>query len=160
MLHNSANTASFFSVVMAALLFSLCLVGIAAAQTNTSLGTGALVSNTTGSNNTALGLNALFTNSIGNRVPCIAILIVSTTATFALLQIRQQLPLSGVLFRLASESSHIDSHEPRLIGLFATLACKKSLEYLDIIALRYEPVQRPVSDQEPQGPSVRRLNQR
>ena len=46
---HSTNTASFFSVLMAALIFSLSLAGVAAAQSNTSLGTGALQSNTTGS---------------------------------------------------------------------------------------------------------------
>ena len=50
---HSTNTASFFSVLMAALIFSLSLAGIAVAQNNTSLGTGALQSNTTGSANTA-----------------------------------------------------------------------------------------------------------
>ena len=35
-------------------------------QTNTSLGAGALVSNTTGSANTASGVNALISNSTGN----------------------------------------------------------------------------------------------
>ena len=57
---HSTNTASLFSVLIAALIFSLCLAGVAAAQGNTSLGTGALQSNTTGSNNTALGADALF----------------------------------------------------------------------------------------------------
>ena len=66
MLRNSTKTASVFSVVIAALLFSLSLEGIAAAQSNTSLGQGALVSNSTGSNNTAVGLNALGSNSTGN----------------------------------------------------------------------------------------------
>ena len=53
MFRHSTNTASIFSVLMAAPIFSLSLVGVAAAQTNTSLGTNALVSNTTGINNTA-----------------------------------------------------------------------------------------------------------
>jgi hypothetical protein len=66
MLRNSSKTASSF-VLMAALIFSLSLAGIAAAQSNTSLGLGALVSNTTGTNNTAVGLNALFTNSTGSN---------------------------------------------------------------------------------------------
>ena len=48
MFRHSTNTASFFSVLMVALIFSLSLAGVAAAQTNTSLGTNALVSNTTG----------------------------------------------------------------------------------------------------------------
>ena len=42
MLRHSTNTASFFSVLIAALIFSLSLAGVAAAQTNTSLGTDAL----------------------------------------------------------------------------------------------------------------------
>jgi hypothetical protein len=53
-----SNTARFFSVLIAALIFSLSLAGVAAAQGNTSLGTGALSSNTTGIANTAIGLNA------------------------------------------------------------------------------------------------------
>ena len=57
---HSTNTASFFSVLIAALIFSLSLAGVAAAQGNTSLGTGALQSNTTGSYNTAIGVDALF----------------------------------------------------------------------------------------------------
>ena len=61
MFRHSINTASFFSVLIAALIFSLSLAGVAAAQGNTSLGTGALQSNTTGSYNTAIGSNALFT---------------------------------------------------------------------------------------------------
>ena len=48
MFRHSINTASFFSVLMAALIFSLSLAGVAAAQGNTSLGTGALQHNTTG----------------------------------------------------------------------------------------------------------------
>ena len=41
MYNHSTKTASFFSVLVAALIFSLCLAGLAAAQGNTSLGTGA-----------------------------------------------------------------------------------------------------------------------
>ena len=48
MFGHSTHPASFFSVLIAALILSLSLVGVAAAQTNTSLGTNALVSNTTG----------------------------------------------------------------------------------------------------------------
>ena len=66
MFRHSTNTASFFSVLMAALIFSLSLAGVAAAQGNTSLGTGALQNNTTGSYNTAIGLNALFSNTTGS----------------------------------------------------------------------------------------------
>jgi hypothetical protein len=65
MFSHSTNTASFFSVLMAALIFSLSLAGVTAAQGNTSLGAGALQSNTTGINNTALGLNSLFSNTTG-----------------------------------------------------------------------------------------------
>src|SRR5215831_5392456 len=67
MLRYSSEAGSFFSVFIAALVFLLSVEGIAAAQSNTSLGTGALVSNSTGSNNTAVGLNALFTNSTGSN---------------------------------------------------------------------------------------------
>ena len=66
MVRHSTNTASFFSVLIAALIFSLSLAGVAAAQGNTSLGTGALQNNTTGSFNTASGVNALFSNTTGN----------------------------------------------------------------------------------------------
>ena len=52
----ATKTASFFSVLIAALIFSLSLAGVAVAQGNTSLGTGALQNNTTGSFNTAIGL--------------------------------------------------------------------------------------------------------
>ena len=66
MFSHSTNTASFVSVLIAALTFSFSLAGIAAAQTgNTSLGTGALQTNTTGSYNTAIGLQALFSNTEG-----------------------------------------------------------------------------------------------
>ena len=59
MVRHSTHTASLCSVLLAALIVSLFLVGGAAAQTeNTSLGTGALQNNTTGSQNTAIGANA------------------------------------------------------------------------------------------------------
>ena len=67
MFSHSTNTASFFSVLMAALIFSLSLAGVAAAQGNTSLGINALGTNTTGNFNTAIGLNALFSNSTGSQ---------------------------------------------------------------------------------------------
>ena len=38
MLRHSTNTASFFSVLIAALIFSLSLAGVAAAQNNTQSG--------------------------------------------------------------------------------------------------------------------------
>jgi hypothetical protein len=80
----ATKTASFFSVLMALLIFSLSLAGVAMAQDgNTRLGESALVNNTegdqntasgvatlaantTGSNNTGIGLNALFSNTTGN----------------------------------------------------------------------------------------------
>jgi hypothetical protein len=67
MFNHSTNTASFFSVLSAALLFSLSLAGVAWAQGNTSLGGGALQNNTTGNFNTAIGLNALFSNTTGTQ---------------------------------------------------------------------------------------------
>ena len=60
------NSSSFFSVLMAALIVSFSIPGGAAAQSNTSLGTGALQNNTTGSFNTATGASALFSNTTGN----------------------------------------------------------------------------------------------
>jgi Chaperone of endosialidase len=69
MFTHSNNTASFFFGLMAALILSFSLAGGAAAQSNTlntSLGTGALQNNTTGSFNTATGASALFSNTTGN----------------------------------------------------------------------------------------------
>jgi hypothetical protein len=66
MVRHSTNTALFFSVFIAALIFSLSLAGVAAAQSNTSLGTGALRDNTTGQFNTAIGVDALFSNATGD----------------------------------------------------------------------------------------------
>jgi hypothetical protein len=66
MFRHSTHTASFFSVLIAALIFSLCLVGVAGAQGNTSLGTGALQNNTTGNSNTAIGVGALGINTTGD----------------------------------------------------------------------------------------------
>ena len=60
------STARFFSVLIVALIFSLSLAGVAPAQTNTSLGTNALVSNTTGINNTASGVNANVSGNLNN----------------------------------------------------------------------------------------------
>src|SRR5262245_32610242 len=62
-----SNTASFFSVLMAAVIYWLSLAGVAWAQGNTSFGTGALQNNTTGNFNTAIGLNALFGNNTGTQ---------------------------------------------------------------------------------------------
>ena len=58
MYRHSTHMASCFSVLIAALIFSLCLAGVAAAQGNTRLGDCALQNNTTGSFNAAIGLNA------------------------------------------------------------------------------------------------------
>src|SRR5215813_8146849 len=61
-----SNTARFFCVLIAALIYSLSLAGVASAQTgNTSLGTGALVNNTI--DNTASGFEALTINTTGNE---------------------------------------------------------------------------------------------
>ena len=70
------------SLLLAGLIFSLCLAGVAAAQTNTSLGTGALVSNTTtGGANTAIGVNALASNTLGsfNTATGVQALVLNTT---------------------------------------------------------------------------------
>src|SRR5215510_3837593 len=73
MFTHSTNTASFFSVLMAALIYSLYLAGVAWAQGNTSLGINALGTNTTGSFNTAIGLNALFNNATGTENTAIGV---------------------------------------------------------------------------------------
>src|SRR5262249_54026358 len=65
MLHHYTNTASFFSVLMAMLIFSLSLARVAVAQNNTRLGTGTLLNNT-GSDNTAIGSAALYSNTTGD----------------------------------------------------------------------------------------------
>ena len=65
------STARFFSVLIVAPILSLSLAGVAAAQTNTSLGAGALQNNTTGSNNTAIGAAAAV--SAGNLTNATAI---------------------------------------------------------------------------------------
>ena len=84
MFRHSTNTVSFFSVLMAALIFSLSLAGVAAAQGNTSLGTGALQNNTTGSYNTAIGLDAIFFNTTGsyNTASGVDALLSNTTGDF------------------------------------------------------------------------------
>ena len=54
---------------VAALILALVITGTvrpAGAQTNTSLGSGALSKVTTGTDNTALGFDALFENTTGN----------------------------------------------------------------------------------------------
>ena len=66
MFSHSTTTASFFSVLIAVLILWLSLAGVVAAQTNTSLGTGALQNNTTGNINTAIGDFALFSNTTGS----------------------------------------------------------------------------------------------
>ena len=65
MFSHSTNTASFFAVLIATLIFSLFLARVAAAQGNTKLGDFALQNNTTGSYNTASGFQALFSNTEG-----------------------------------------------------------------------------------------------
>ena len=55
MFSHSTNMASFFSVLMAGLIFSLSGGGRCGAEQQHSLGTGALQNNTTGSFNTASG---------------------------------------------------------------------------------------------------------
>ena len=59
MFSHSTNTASFFFILIAALIFSLALAGIAAAQTNTSLGTGASLTTPRASPTPALGLRLM-----------------------------------------------------------------------------------------------------
>src|SRR5262249_43382492 len=77
-----SNTASFFCVLIAALISSLSLAGVASAQTgNTSPGTGALVNNTKGIDNTAIGINALQNNTSANNNTAIGAgaLVINTT---------------------------------------------------------------------------------
>jgi hypothetical protein len=81
MFSHSTNTASSFFGLIAALIFSLSLAGVAAAQDNTSFGTGALQNNTTGSFNTASGVDTLFSNSTGsfNTASGVSALVSNTT---------------------------------------------------------------------------------
>jgi hypothetical protein len=66
MFRHSTTAASLCSVLLAALIFSLALAGVAAAQNNTSLGEGALENNNNGDFNTAIGFQALVTNIDGS----------------------------------------------------------------------------------------------
>jgi hypothetical protein len=79
-----STTASSFSILIAALIFSFSLTGVAAAQGNTSLGNGALQNNTTGSFNTATGNSALFSNTTGsqNTANGVNALVLNTTGAF------------------------------------------------------------------------------
>jgi hypothetical protein len=81
---HSTNTVWFFSIFIAALMFSPPLVRVVAAQGNTSLGTGALQNNSTGTNNTAIGLNSLFSNTEGSLNTAIGVdaLISNTHGAF------------------------------------------------------------------------------
>ena len=69
MFSHSTKTASFFSILNAAVIFSLVLSGVAGAQSNTSLRAGIVVSNTTSSNNTASGVNALLATPRAAIIP-------------------------------------------------------------------------------------------
>jgi O-antigen/teichoic acid export membrane protein len=84
MFTHSTNTAWFFSVLLAVLIFSLSLAGVAWAQGNTSFGTNALQNNITGQFNTAIGNQALFSNSTGslNTANGVNALHGNTTANF------------------------------------------------------------------------------
>jgi endosialidase-like protein len=66
MVRHAPHTAALFSVLLAALMVSLSLAGGAAAQSNTSLGAGALQNNTTGGFNIAIGALALGSNTTGS----------------------------------------------------------------------------------------------
>src|SRR5262245_44084728 len=67
------NTASFFTVLIAGLIFSCSLAGADAAQTNTSLGTQTLQNNTTGQYNTATGFVPLFSGNSQFQYPDCAV---------------------------------------------------------------------------------------
>jgi hypothetical protein len=69
MFYNHTNTPSFYSVLTAALVFTLALAGVAVAQSNTTLGTGAFQSNTTGRFNTAIGGVRSFPTPQANATP-------------------------------------------------------------------------------------------
>src|SRR5262245_26640260 len=76
MFNHSTNTASFFSVLVTGLIFSLSAAGgawAAQAPGNTKLGKDALKNNTTGSFNTAIGVNALFSNTEGTENTAIGV---------------------------------------------------------------------------------------
>jgi hypothetical protein len=79
------KTASFFSILMALLIFSLSLAGVAMAQSgNTSLGAHALVNNTTGDDNTAIGVAVMNSNKTGsfNTASGVNALFSNTTGDF------------------------------------------------------------------------------
>jgi hypothetical protein len=67
MFRHSTSSAWFFSVLIAALIFSLSLAGLAAAQGNTNFGVNSLATNTTGSFNSAFGVQSLFGNTAGQN---------------------------------------------------------------------------------------------
>src|SRR5215510_4681777 len=68
MFQQSSNADSFFSVFIVALIYSLSLVRIvAAAESNTSLGAGALQNIDSGEFNTAIGHSALSSNTLGSQ---------------------------------------------------------------------------------------------
>jgi len=63
--HVSRSLAAALVLVLA--LFTIGTVRSVGAQENTSLGTGALASNTTGQADTAIGFEALFSNTTGSE---------------------------------------------------------------------------------------------
>src|SRR5215470_5927499 len=68
MFQQSSNADPFFSVFIVALIYSLSLVRIvAAAESNTSLGAGALQNIDSGEFNTAIGHSALSSNTLGSQ---------------------------------------------------------------------------------------------
>ena len=77
------NTASFFSVLMLYSFSRSLWRGLLRRRGDTSLGTGALQNNTTGSYNTASGVDALFSNTTGsyNTASGVSALFSNTTGS-------------------------------------------------------------------------------
>jgi hypothetical protein len=109
-----SNTASFFCVLIAALIYSLSLAGVASAQTgNTSLGTDALAHNTTGSENTAIGAfanvdagNLFNATAIGNGA------IVNASNKIRLGNVRVRVIEGQVAFTASSDKTQKENFQP------------------------------------------------
>src|SRR5262245_22002321 len=109
-----SNTARFFCVLIAALIYSVSLAGVASAQTgNTSLGTGALVNNTKGIDNTAIG--AFADVSAGNLFNATAIghgAIVNASNKIRLGNVRVAVIEGQVAFTASSDKTKKENFKP------------------------------------------------